>query len=99
MSFTAKTLDKRFTLIEAERRFKRSCEQIVLLNQRMADLKKRYKSAKTARNRVFQCKLRRNLAIVDSTRSMFHDYARTKAELVADLRAELFGEPVEIYTG
>ncbi|KAH3703022.1 hypothetical protein DPMN_078050 [Dreissena polymorpha] len=42
-----KTLDKRFSLTEAEGRFKKACDQIVL-NKRLGEVQKRYKMAKTS---------------------------------------------------
>lgn len=78
---------------------KKACDQIVLLNQRIGDVGKRYKKAKNSKNRVFQTRLRRQLKVIESTCCMYHKYAFTKAELVAELRAELFGETVEIVSG
>ena len=91
MSPNTISLDKRFTLLEAERRFKKACDQIIMLNQRVSDIKKSYKDAKMNKNRHFQARLRRKLAMIEDTRVMFHDYARMKAEKIADLRAEIFG--------
>jgi hypothetical protein len=62
-------------------------------------MQKRYKNAKTNKNRHFQASLRRKLAVIEGTRNMYHDYARMKGEKIAELRAELFGESVEIVTG
>ncbi|KAH3854698.1 hypothetical protein DPMN_097246 [Dreissena polymorpha] len=41
-----KTLDKRISLTEAEGRFKKACDQIVILNKRLGEVQKRYKMAK-----------------------------------------------------
>ena len=93
----AKTLiDKRFSLIDSERKFKRACEQILQLNRKMDDMQYRYTKAKQENHRSFRYSLRLRLAVVEGLRNMYYDYAHHKAETVADLRRELFGEEVEI---
>ena len=94
-----KSLDKRFTLSEAERRFRKACDQIVMLNQRLGDVQKRYKMAKRSNNRSFRYNLRLKLAVIEGSRNMFYDYAYAKADQVAELRRELFDEAVEIVSG
>ena len=37
-----------------ERRFRKACDQIVRLNQRLGDVQKRYMQAKRCNNRAFQ---------------------------------------------
>ena len=90
------SLDKRFTLSDAERRFRRACDQIVLLNQKLGEVQKRYKKARSTNNRSLRYNLRLKLAVIEGARNMFYDYAYTKADQVADLRRELFNESVEI---
>ena len=75
-----KSLDKRFTLSEAERRFSKACDQIVMLNQRLGEVQKRYKSAKKCNNRSFRYNLRLKLAVIEGSRNMFYDYAYAKAD-------------------
>lgn len=94
-----KSLDKQFTLGEAEHRFRKACDQIVMLNQRLGDVQKRYKMAKRNNNRSFRYNLRLKLAVIEGSRNMFYDYAYAKADQVAGLRRELFNESVEIVSG
>lgn len=91
-----KTMDKRFSLMDSERRFKRACEQIVQLNYKMSDLQFRYSRAKAENHRSFRYSLRLRLAVVEGLRNMYYDYAHNKAQTVADLRREMFGEDVQI---
>ena len=91
-------LDKRFSLIDNEKKFKRACEQIVHLNHRMDAMQHRYTKAKQANHRSFRYNLRLRLAVIEGMRNMYYDYAHHKAEAVAELRRELFGEEVEIVT-
>ena len=97
-SATTNSLNKRFSLLETERRFRRACEQIVQLNYKMGDLEHRYKKAKREGRRTFRYSLRLRLAAVEGLRNMYYDYAHQKAQSVADLRQELFGEEVQIVT-
>ncbi|CAG2240499.1 unnamed protein product [Mytilus edulis] len=91
-----RNLNKRTKLVESERRFKRACEQIVQLNYSLDALQKRYNRAKTDNNKSFRYSLRLRIAVVDGMRNMYYDYAHQKAESVAELRQELFGEVVDI---
>ncbi|OWF45996.1 hypothetical protein KP79_PYT15430 [Mizuhopecten yessoensis] len=89
-------VQSRNALLGAERRFRRSCEQIVLLNQRLDQLQVRYDMAKSSSNRAFRYNLRLKLAVVEGMRNVYYDYAHNKAKMVANLRRDLFGETVEI---
>jgi hypothetical protein len=89
-----KTLDKRFSLVDSERRFRRACEQIVLLNHKLEDLQRRYARAKSENRKSFRYSLRLRLAVVEGLRNTYYDYAHGKADHVAELRQELFGERV-----
>ena len=89
-------LDQRFTLIDTERRFRRACEQIVQLNYKLDDLQGRYLSAKKDNLRSFRYNCRLRLAVVEGLRNMYYDYAHQKAEDIAGLRKDLYGETVEI---
>ena len=93
------SLDKRFTLSDSERRFRKACDQIVMLNQRLGDVQKRYKAAKRSNNRSFRYNLRLKLAVIEGARNMYYEYAYAKADKVAELRRELFDESVEIVSG
>jgi mitochondrial fission protein ELM1 len=93
------SLDKRFTLSKAESRFRKACDQIVMLNQRLGEVQKRYKLAKKSNNRAFRYNLRLKLAVIEGSRNMFYDYAYAKADQVAELRREMFDESVEIVSG
>ena len=94
-----RSLDKRFTLTDAERRFRKACDQIVMLNQRLGEVQKRYKMAKRSNNRAFRYNLRLKLAVIEGARNMYYDYAYIKADQVAQLRREMFNESVEIVSG
>lgn len=91
-----KTLDKRFSLVDNERRFRRACEQIVLLNHKLEELQSRYARAKADNHRTYRYSLRLRLAVVEGLRNTYYDYAHGKADHVAELRKELFGEHVMI---
>ena len=94
-----RTVNKRGGLVESERRFKRACEQIVQLNYSLDSLQQRYNKAKKDNHRSFRYSLRLKIAVVDGMRNMYYDYAHKKAESIAELRQELFGEVVDIVSG
>lgn len=89
-------MDKRFSLIDHEKKFRRACEQIVQLNFKLGELQDRYMKAKKSNQRSFRYSLRLRLAVVEGMRNTYYEYAHKKAEMVADLRRKLFGEIVEI---
>lgn len=89
---------KNSTLVDSERRFKRACEQIVQLNYSLDALQQRYNKAKKDNHKSFRYSLRLRIAVVDGMRNMYYDYAHKKAETIAELRQELFGEVVDIVT-
>lgn len=89
---------KSSTLVDNERRFKRACEQIVQLNYSLDALQQRYSKAKKDNHKSFRYSLRLRIAVVDGMRNMYYDYAHKKAETIAELRQELFGEVVDIIT-
>ena len=89
---------KTYKLQEHERHLVRSCEQIILLNDKIRGLTKRYESAKAECFRSFRYNLRVRLAVVEGVRNVFYEYARDMAEDIADLRRELYGQNVEIIT-
>ena len=61
----------------------------------MDDMKQRYNQAKTDNFRCFRYNLRLKLAVIEGVRNMYYDYAYAKAEKVAELRHDLYGETVE----
>ena len=82
-----KTLEHR--LVQAELRFRRSCDQIIIMNQALKSLSYRYRKAKATNTRSFRYPLRLRLAVVEGIRNMYYDYAKMKAEEVQNLRDEL----------
>ena len=97
-SNTTERRAKTYQLQEHERHLVRACEQIILLNDKIRGLTKRYESAKLECFRSFRYNLRVRLAVVEGVRNVFYEYARDMAEDIADLRRELYGQNVEIIT-
>ena len=83
-------------LKDAETKFRKACIQIVLLNKQLEDFKDWYSKAKEDNFRSFRYNLRLKLAIIEGVRNMYYDYAYMKAEKVAALSHDLYGETVEI---
>ena len=92
-------LDKRFTLLESERRFRRACEQIVQLNYKLDEIQSRYLGAKRDGQRTFRYNYRLRLSVMEGLRNMYYDYAHQKAEDISGLRKDLYGEIVDVVSG
>lgn len=84
------------TLKDTEKKFKRACTQIVLLNKQLDEIQERYRRAKRDNFRCYRYNLRLKLAVIEGVRNMYYEYAHIKAEEVAELRLQLFGETLEI---
>ena len=81
-----KTLNKRFSLIDSERRYKRACKQVNLLNSKMSDLVSRIlKPANTPYQRSLRYGLGLRLSLAQAFRDLYYEYAYSKAQTVADI--------------
>lgn len=89
-------MEKRFSLIDSECRFNRACAQVDLLTSRLSDLQCRYEKACQENHPSFRYNLKLRLGVLERLRDMYCEYANRKAETVADLRRELFGEEIRI---
>lgn len=85
-------------LYDTERKFRKACVQITVLNKCLDNMKSRYKKAKSENFNRFRYNLRLKLAVIEGVRNMYYEYACVKAEHVATIRRLLFGEELEIIT-
>ena len=76
-------------LHETEMKFKKACEQVVLLNDKLEGLQRRYDKARNENHRSFRYNLRLKMATVEGVRNAFYEYACEKAERIAELRYEV----------
>ena len=83
-------------LFDTERKFRNACVQLLALNKRIDNMKRRYKRAKNDNINRFRYNLRLKLAVIEGVRNMYYEYAHMKAQQVSDIRRQLFGEVVEI---
>lgn len=67
-------------LNDAQLKFERACQQIVLLDQKIKDLEVRYKRAVQRRQNSFRYNLRLKLSVYTGIKMMYHHYAGTKAD-------------------
>jgi mitochondrial fission protein ELM1 len=85
--------------MKAERKLVRSCEHVILLNDKIRGLTKRYQKARAEGFKSFRYNIRIRLAAVEGVRNMYYEYARDRAEEVAELRKELYDQNVTIVAG
>ncbi|KAH3798070.1 hypothetical protein DPMN_151660 [Dreissena polymorpha] len=67
-------------LIDAQAKFEKSCQQIVLLDQKIKDLEVRYKRAVKHKRNSDRYNLRLRLSVVTGIKMMYHHFASTKAD-------------------
>lgn len=77
------------TLSETEFRFRRACEQVVLLNNKLQDLQVRYDRARRNELRSFRYNIRLRMSGVEGVRNAYYEYARQKADKVLYLRHKI----------
>ena len=75
-----------------ERKFRRACEQIVLLNYKLSGMQARYDVAREKNLRTFRYSYRLQLAVIEGAKNVYHDYAVLQAERIRSLQMEIFGE-------
>jgi hypothetical protein len=73
-------------LYENESRFKKACDQVILLNDRLEGLQRRYNKAREENHRSFRYNLRLRMATVEGVRNAYYEFACEKAEKIAELR-------------
>lgn len=76
-------------LMEAERAFKRACDEILSLNRKIEDLSKRFDKARKENRRSYRYNLRLQIAVVEGVRNMFYEYASKKADEISELRFQV----------
>lgn len=76
-------------LHETELRFKKACEQVVLLNDKLMGLQVRYDRARQENSRSFRYNLRLRMATVEGVRNAYYEYACEQAERIAEVRYEV----------
>ncbi|KAK6178891.1 hypothetical protein SNE40_011376 [Patella caerulea] len=72
------------TLSETEYRFRRACEQVILLNNKLQDLQVRYDRAKRDELRPFRYNIRLRMSVAEGVRN-----AHQKADEVLSLRNKI----------
>ena len=86
------SLEKTLKVLERrEENFRRACNQIVLLNERLCSSAFRYKQARRNDMKSFRYPLRLRLAVIEGTRNMYYEYAAQKAVEVQHLRRAVSG--------
>ena len=86
---TSSTEDLTSEIRQLDRKFRRACDQILLLNNQIEDLQTRYDRAMKANRRSFRYSLRLRLATLEGVRNMFYEYASRCADELEELQNQL----------
>ena len=78
-----------FTLSETEYRFRRACEQVVLINNKLQELQVRYDRARRDELRSFRYNIRLRMSGAEGVRNAYYEYARQKADTILHLRSKI----------
>ena len=90
---TISEIEKR--LYHTERKFRRSCDQIVLLNEQLSACHFRYKKARKDEQKSHRYPLRLRLAVIEGVRNMFYDYAYRQAAEAKQMRNWLVAHVID----
>ena len=75
-------------LKDCQHRFKRACDQILLLNTRLNGLRKRYLSAESSDYKSFRFPLRMRMMVAEGLMKRYYHYADMKRNEILDLRCD-----------
>ena len=87
MEFEVQVLQNK--LNDAQLKFRKACQQIILLDQQIRDLEVRYKRAVKNKKNSFRYNLRLKLSVVTGVKMMYHHYASTKGDEIERMRQRL----------
>ena len=76
-------------LSQTETRFKRACDQVVLIDGKLQGLQRRYDKARNENHRTFRYHLRLKMSTVEGVRNAYYVYACRQAEKIAQARRHL----------
>lgn len=76
-------------LQEAERKFDKACQQIIILDHQINDLETLYKRSVKSKKNAFRYNLRLKLSVITGVKMMYHHYAGTQAEEINRIRRSL----------
>lgn len=74
---------------QMDKRFKLVCRQLVLMNNQIAEVKKRYERAVANNRRSFRYQHRLRLVTLEGVRNMFWEYAQDRADRLDDMQDKL----------
>ena len=73
----------------AEDRFRRACEQVLVLNKKMEYLTSRYNEAEARGNKPLCYQLRLRISVIEGVRNMFYEYAAQQANVMMELQRHI----------
>ena len=75
-----------------EKKFGKSCSQVVLMNNQITDLKTRLIRAEREGRRAFAYPLRMRIITIERVRDMFYEYSARRAQDIHSMQEQLVDE-------
>jgi len=69
--------------------FRRACQQVILLNNRIEEMKARYDRARSLNRRSFRYTNRLKLCVIEGVRNMYYEFACTKCDEIEEKQTKL----------
>ena len=93
-----KSCDIVHNIQQTNKKFKRACKIVVLLNNKLDGLQQRYNRARGDDRRSFRYNIRLRLCTVEGSRNMFYEYASQRADEMEELQDQLMTSEDEFYS-
>ena len=83
-------------LLEAEKLFRKACEQFTVLNRHVEELNVRFREADISGHRVLRYNIRLRLSVIEGVRNMFYEYAAMKSTEIIELQRRVLEDATAI---
>ena len=83
---------------QTNKKFKRACQVVVLLNNKLDGLQQRYNRARRDDRRSFRYNIRLRLCTIEGSRNMFYEYASQRADEMEELQDQLMTSEDDFYS-
>ena len=86
------TKDMIYKIRDLNRKFRKSCAQLILINNLIDETETRYNRSQAENRRSYRYILRLKLCTLEGVRNMFYEYAYAKADELEKMQLELYNK-------
>ena len=86
------TKDMIYKIRDLNRKFRKSCAQLILINNLIDETETRYNRSQSENRRSYRYILRLKLCTLEGVRNMFYEYAYAKADELEKMQLDLYNK-------